>query len=326
MSVLVTRRSMTSRMSTTMSDPPRLDESAFDRLYDDVSNWGRWGSGDSRGTLNHLTPAMVTAAGALAQEGRTVSLAHELDTAVGPDNTKPALHYMTQRADLDDTEPRVNTDFLGIDFHGKSVTHLDALCHVNFRGNLYNAVDSAACVSSAGSTFGSVTTMSAGIVGRGVLLDIPRSRQQEWLEPGTAVLPNELATVAEEAGVAVDRGDLVLIRTGARRRREILGSWDPADFSAGLYPTSMRWLHERDIAVLGADGDSDARPSPVENIDSPIHALALSAMGMPLVDNMNLEQVAATCAEFQQWQFLCVLAPLRVPGGTGSPVNPIAVF
>ena len=118
----------------------------------------------------------------------------------------------------------------------------------------------------------------------------------------------------------------MLVRTGHRRRRKALGAWDPSNFSAGLFPTAMRWLHEREIAILGSDGDNDSRPSPVEGIASPIHALAIAGMGLLLVDNLNLEDLGSVCEELGRWEFLFMLAPLRIPGGTGSPVNPIAVF
>jgi kynurenine formamidase len=159
-----------------------------------------------------------------------------------------------------------------------------------------------------------------------VLLDVPRFRGDEWLEPGTAVEPEELEAVASAQDVRVGRGDIVLVRTGQRRRRAVLGAWDPSNFSAGLYPTSMRWLLERQLALLGSDGDNDARPSPVDGVASPIHALALAAMGLLLVDNLNVEDLAGACEELGRWEFLFVLAPLRIPGGTGSPVNPVAVF
>jgi hypothetical protein len=130
----------------------------------------------------------------------------------------------------------------------------------------------------------------------------------------------------DQRGIELRPGDIVMVRTGARRRREQLGPWDPHNFSAGLHPGAVPFLHDHDVAVLGADGDSDAQPSPVEGIQSPIHALVLTAMGMPLIDNMNLEDLSRTCAELRRWEFLCTIAPLRIPGGTGSPLNPIAVF
>lgn len=302
-----------------------MDRAAFDGLFAEVRNWGRWGDDDERGCLNHLSPQTVSDAAAVVRHGRSVSLAHDLDLVAGPDNKKPALHYMSQLCDVDAGEPRVNMDFVGVDYHGKSVSHVDALCHCAFRGRFYGDVDTGV-VTSQGSPFGSILTSADGLVSRGVLLDVPRFRGEEWLEPGTAVAPDELEATAAAQGVEVRRGDFVLVRNGARRRREALGPWDPSNFSAGLHPTSMRWLHAREISLLGSDGDNDSRPSPVEDVASPIHALALTAMGLMLADNLNLEDVARAAAELERWEFLCVLAPLRIPGGTGSPVNPIAVF
>jgi kynurenine formamidase len=303
-----------------------MDAQGFDNLREEVSNWGRWGARDERGAHNLMTAERVVQAARFVHTGRVVSLAHDLDTSAGPDNPKPALHYMTQRSDVDQGEPRVNMDFIGTDFHGKSVTHLDALCHCNFRGQLFNGVKAAESVDSTGGGFGSVLNLSAGLVAKAVLLDVPRSRGVDWLEPGTAVGVAELQQVADDHGVQPGSGDMVFVRTGHRRRRDVLGAWDPSNFSAGVHPRVMWWLRERDVAVLGGDGDSDARPSPVPGVDSPIHALALATMGVHLVDNMNLEDLARACEEERRWEFFCVVAPLRVPGGTGSPVNPIAVF
>lgn len=296
----------------------------FDRIFDAVRTWGRWD--DGRGSVNHAGPGQIVAAAKLVVTGRTVSLAHDLDTVAGPDNPRPAIHHMTQLSDLDGGEPRVNMDFVGTAYHGKSVTHLDAFCHCNLEGNIYEGVSSSEAVSSAGASSGSVLDLSAGIVGRAVLLDVPRHRGAEWLEPGTAVEPEELQETALGQGSVVGAGDLVFVRTGHRARRTALGVWDPSNFSAGLYPTAMAWMAERRIAVLGSDGDSDARPSPVDGIQSPIHALALVAMGVPLLDNVNLEDLASVCGELGRWEFLCAVAPLRIPGGTGSPVNPVALF
>ena len=298
----------------------------FDALFDLVSNWGRWGVDDQRGTLNHLSADGVVAAAALVRDGRSVSLAHDLDTVAGPDNGRPTLHYMTQQSDIAGGEPRVNTDFVGTDFHGKSVTHVDALCHCNFRGSLYNGLDSGQHVDSSGGAVCTIAQLSQGVVGRGVLVDLPRARGVDWLEPGTAVDAAEIEAALTARALTLRPGDVVVVRTGARRRRAALGAWDPTNSSAGLSPDVMSLLHEASVAVLGGDGDSDARPSAVDGVESPIHALALTAMGMPLIDNMNLEDLASRCEDLDRWEFLFCLAPLRIPGGTGSPVNPLAVF
>lgn len=298
----------------------------FDQLFEGIKTWGRWGAGDERGSLNNVTAQSIIRAAGLVHSGRTVSLARTLDTASGPDNAKPALHHMTRLGDAESGEPQWNMDFIGTDFHGKSVTHIDALSHCNFRGQLYNGVGSADAVSSKGVSFASVMALQNGVVSRGVLMDVPRAQGKDWLEPGTAITPDDLEAAESAGEVRVGAGDIVLLRSGHLRRAAQLGAWDPSNLSAGLHPSAMRWLADRSIAVLGADGDSDARPSPVQGVDSPIHAMALAGMGLNLIDNMNLEDIAVACSEENRWDFLCVIAPLRVPGGTGSPVNPIAVF
>ena len=307
------------------AEQPTVSLAQFEEMVRSVSNWGRWGPGDERGTLNLIQPSQVIAATRLVKSGRTVSMALDWNTVVEPDNPRPALHYMTQLGDRDPGEPQTNADFVGSDYHGKACSHIDALCHCDFRGKLYNGVPQSS-VSSRGGTRATIMTAANGIVSRGVLLDVPRHRKVEWLEPGTAVDRAELEKIEAAQGVRVGAGDIVLLRSGHGRRRKALGAWDPQFLSAGLHPSAMSWLHDRDVAVLGGDGDSDARPSPVEGMLSPIHALTLNAMGMPLLDNLQLEDVAEACVSERRWEFLCVVTPLRIPGGTGSPINPVAIF
>jgi kynurenine formamidase len=177
-----------------------------------------------------------------------------------------------------------------------------------------------------GATFGAVTSFEDGIVGRGVLLDMPRQLGIEWVEPGTGLVPAQLEAAAASEGLVVGEGDVLLVRTGHSIRRAKLGPWNPDQVSAGVDLSCFPWLRARGVAVLGSDADTDARPSPVADVHTPAHALALAAMGMPLLDNMDLDRLATTCAEEGRWEFLFVTAPLRVPGGTGSPINPLAIF
>jgi kynurenine formamidase len=304
---------------------PRVSADEFARLFESVKTWGQWGPHDERGTLNELTPERTRAAGALIRSGRTVSLSVPVNKEAGPDNPRPAIHYMTMQDDVDVGEPRWNFDFIGIDYHGNCQSHIDALCHCVYRGQLYNGV-SPRRVTSQGATVQAITAAEHGIVTRGVLLDVPRLRGTKWLEPGTAILPEELAACERAQDVRVGAGDVVMVRLGQHRIRLDVGPWPSWDVQAGLHPSCMPWLKERRVAVLGSDGDSDALPSPVEGVAYPIHALALAAMGLHLLDNLNFEDLAVACAEEARWEFLCVVAPLRLPGGTGSPCNPIAVF
>jgi kynurenine formamidase len=148
----------------------------------------------------------------------------------------------------------------------------------------------------------------------------------DWLEPGQSVLREDLEAAERAQGVGFGEGDVLLVRTGHGRRLAELGSWDTAKAKAGLHPTTMPLLAERRIAALGCDGNSDTAPSTTEGVGFPVHVLALNAMGLHLLDYLALDELASHCAAVGRWRFLFVAAPLRVPGGTGSPVNPIAVL
>jgi kynurenine formamidase len=177
-----------------------------------------------------------------------------------------------------------------------------------------------------GAALGDVTALGDGIVGRGVLLDIPRLRSVPWTEPGDQVTADELMAAEQSQHVRVGPGDLLFVRQGHNLRLATLGPWDTTRAKAGLHPTTARLLSERHIAVLGSDTNSDAAPSTTERVPFPIHVLAINAMGLFLLDYLQLEDLAALCEKLGQWEFLCIVAPLRVPHGTGSPVNPIAVL
>jgi kynurenine formamidase len=311
------------------NDVPRPDLSSaeFEHLFEEVSNWGRWGTDDERGALNLLGPDRVAAAARLVRSGQTVTLSHPLNTHEQPDNPEPAVHRMTMLNDVDigSGSLRFAKDYVGVDYHIDTHSHIDALCHVAFRGALYNGVPSAA-VTSRGATAGSVEVLGNGLVGRGVLLDVPRVRDLAWLEPGEHVFTRDLEAAEREQGVRVGEADILLVRTGHARRLAELGPWDTTGAKAGLHPTVARLLAERRVAALGSDGNSDTAPSTTEGIGFPIHALALNAMGIHLLDYLQLEDLAGACGRAGRWEFLFVGAPLRIVGGTGSPLNPIAIL
>ena len=298
----------------------------FDGMFQRLSNWQRWGPDDELGTMNYLTPSHADASTKLVKTGRQVSMCLKIRTRAAPDNDRPALHYMTQLAAFQTGEPTSNLDFFGFDYHGKSITHIDALCHCVYRGKLYNGYVNRDVVTAAGASRGSVMTLKNGITGRGVLLDIARQRRVDWLEPSTAISVDDLEQAERAEGVSVGEGDVLIVRTGSHRRREVLGPWDVHQASAGLHPTCMPWIHERKVAVMCGDGEHDVRPDPMPEMTSPIHTIALVAMGLHLLDNLYLEDVSKACADEGRWSFLFTAAPLLMPGATGSPVNPIAVF
>jgi kynurenine formamidase len=156
-------------------------------------------------------------------------------------------------------------------------------------------------------------------------VDIPRLKNLPYLEPGVAIYPEDLEAWEKKTGVKIASGDVVLIRTGRWARRAAKGPWDTARV-AGLHVSCVPWLKHRDAAVLGSDACLDVLPSQVEGVIQPVHQLVLIAMGTPIFDNFDLEALGDAAAKKNRWTFLISVAPLAVPGGTGSPVNPTALF
>ena len=164
------------------------------------------------------------------------------------------------------------------------------------------------------------------MVTRGVLADVPRARGVGALEPGEPIYPEDLEAAERLAGARVTSGDALLVRTGRWRWREQHGPWVPEEKLAGLDASCLAWLHEREVALLGCDGVSDVYPSRIDGEPMPIHRVAIVTMGVHLMDNLDLEDLAAACEEEGRSSFMFAVAPLVLVRGTASPVNPIAIF
>jgi kynurenine formamidase len=289
-------------------------------LHGRLSNWGRWGAEDQLGALNFVTEEVTAAATATVRSGRTVSCARPLPTQPGPDNLSPVVHHMIGTA----TEG-YGADYFALAPHGYATTHIDALCHIFHEGRIYNGF-SAETVTAHGASKLGIQHLRSGIVTRGVLIDVPAIRGVEALEPGEPIFPEDLDAAENATAVTVQRGDALLVRTGRWWWRETHGPWAPNEGMAGLDASCLSWIHEREVAVLGSDGVSDVMPSRVDKIPMPIHTVALVAMGIPLLDNLDLDKLSAACVAEERWAFLLVVAPLVLNRGTASPVNPIAVM
>jgi len=249
-------------------------------------------------------------------------MAVPINKVAGPDNPHPVAHYMAQTLDCLSAqgEPSFALDYLAGEIHGDCHTHIDALCHVAYKGSLYNGKD-AAGINMREPGLQDITTYTNGIVSRGVLLDIPRLRGVKWLEPGEAVTASGLERCEEAEGIRLREGDVLVFRTGHHRRRLELGSWNngyDGEGKAGLHPRAISLLHERKVSAFFPDGDGEAVPSGVEGVAYPIHALQIAAMGMVCADSLNLEDVAAVCEGESRWEFMISAAPLRLPEGTGG--------
>jgi kynurenine formamidase len=310
------------------SDSPRyprnLTKADVDRWMSELSNWGRWGKDDQSGTANLVTQAKRLAAAHLVTEGFSVSLSRNADTAKAVDNGSPWSHVMTATGDHP-VAGQFDLDTYSVSYHGYGATHMDALCHMFYNGHMFNGFPQSA-ITERGAGKLDVTNFKNGIFTRGVLIDIPRLKGVPYLEPDAVIYPEDLNAWEQKAGIRVESGDVIFIRTGRWARREKKGPWDVAEHSAGLYASCVKWLHERDVAILGSDAASDAMPSRIADVHQPIHQLVLIALGTPIFDNCDLEALSNAAAKRRRYTFLLTAAPLAVPGGTGSPLNPVATF
>lgn len=294
-----------------------------DQWMTELSNWGRWGKQDQLGTLNLITPAKRKQAAVLVKDGVSVSLAHDAEKEKAADNPSPFSHVMTMTGHNNPGQFCVDT--FSVNYHGYAHTHMDSLCHMFYKGKMYNGFSQEE-VTKSGAAKLAITNVKNGILTRGILMDIPRLKGVPYLEPGTPIYPEDLDAWEKKAGVRVGSGDVIFIRTGRWALRSAKGPWEASRKAAGLYASCARWIKSRDVAMIGSDLGSDVAPSGVDGVVQPIHQLILIAMGTPIFDNCDLEAVAAEAARRNRWEFLITAAPIPVPGGTGSPLNPIATF
>jgi kynurenine formamidase len=306
-----------------MANAPSWSQNQAEQIYEQVKAWGRWGPDDERGALNFITAEKRRQAATLVRTGDTVSCALPLATAATPENTSPVWHLMVRAGDLPDQDSAA--DYFSIASHGLAHTHLDALCHFFHKGYMYGGLPQSR-VTSMGTTAFSIEAGKDGIFSRGILLDVPRALGRDFLEPGEAIFPDDLDRAEQLAGVRVEEGDILLVRTGRHGRARARGPWNGREALAGLHTSCLPWLAERHIALLGSDGVHDVVPSGVEGLRRPVHVGTLVYMGVHLLDNADFEALAETCARLGRWEFLLTIHPLRLEHGTASPVNPIAVF
>jgi kynurenine formamidase len=301
-----------------------MTKADVERMTKELSNWGRWGKDDQLGTLNLITPEKRVQAAALVKAGLSASLARNVEKQSAADNPMPFSHTMLSTGK--GTGDQWVMDAYNVSYHGFAHTHMDSLCHLIHDGKLYNGYGQETIAQSGAGKL-SIHHAKNGIFTRAILMDIPRLRGVKYLEPATAIYPEDLSAWENRAGVKVGSGDVVLIRTGKWLRRDEVGAWNvQKDGLAGLHASCAKWLRERDVAILGSDGASDVLPSQITDSPQPVHLLTLNAIGMPILDNCELEEVGKVCERLKRWDFLLTTAPLPVEGGTGSPLNPIATF
>jgi hypothetical protein len=298
----------------------------------ELSNWGRWGKEDERGALNLITPQKEVAAARLVKDGVTVSLAHfaDLEKAVDNFNFGPTKHEMFHNPATGQIGGALDTISYGI--HDGTNSHLDALCHYRlprdgkqlvFNGHPQD-LDENGCKANA------IDRMGPGVFTRGILVDMPLLRGVPYLEPGTPIYVSDLEAWEKYANIKIASGDALFVRTGRWARRAKVGPWNAAREAAGLHASVMPWLKQRDISLLGGDGVNDVQPSGVvgagEAANRPVHTLTIAVLGVPLVDNAYLEDVAREAQSRKRWEFLTTVHFTRIPGGTATTFNALATF
>ncbi|MBI4312589.1 MAG: cyclase family protein [Chloroflexi bacterium] len=293
-----------------------------DSLLRDRRNWGRWGDKGSAGAINLITPEKRLAAVKLARKGRTVSASRPFPVAPSVENPRPAHHYMF-------SEPRpygggVAMDYYGIFYHGTASTHIDALCHVWDSNGMWDGKKPEEVITYTGAKYGTIDQWSNGILTRGVLLDVPKHRGKPYVTQDAPVQGWELEDIAKEEGITLAPGDAVMVYSGREAyAKEHGGVWGGLPERPGLHASCLGFLREYDVSVLVWDM-MDCRPNDYQ-LAWEVHG-AIFAYGIALVDNALLEPLARACAEEGRYEFMLTINPLNVIGGTGSPVNPIAVF
>ena len=318
-----------------MATPPSEDEVLG--WFESLSNWSRWGDDDRLGTLNHLTPEKRVAAARLVEEGTSVSCSWDIRTGRQPGATVESQRYMLstglgldeegRRGLMGDGRAGGAQEYIGMVFHGLDVTHLDSLAHLFWDGKMYGGAPASLVSDRQGALKHDVLAVQDGVTTRGVLLDIARLRGVDVLAADDHIYPEDLEAAEKAAGIRCEPGDVLLVRTGeGGARRQEKRDYNANKPRSGYQAACLPWLHERGIAMIGSDVAQDPTPAGYKQVIMPIHMVGIVAMGLWLIDNCQLEDLATACESRNRWEFQFMLAPIRFQGVTGSPVNPLAVF
>jgi len=315
-----------SRAQGQAKSPTAVTPADYLRWRTEFKNWGRWGPNDERGTSNLITAAKILSATKLVKTGLVVSLARPVPQMVDPEVPAGAVfHRVTNGITATNT-----TDNYQVSYHGLGLSHMDSFCHFFADGMLYNGYPVADTITpETGCKKDSVMAWKDGIVTRAVLYDIPQLKGVDWIEPGTPVTRADLEAWEKKSGVKAGPGDVILLYVGRWKRRAAKAP--QPGMSAGYYADVVPWIKEREVAFIGHDFNIDWNPRPgwgaAEGIPvNPIHQAVLNWMGVNIIENLDLEQAVETARRLKRYEFMLTFAPIPVEGGTGSPINPLAVF
>lgn len=318
---------------------PDVVTDVLDEYVERYSNWGRWGRDDQRGTANYITPATVRAAAGLVRTGQVISLALPFDqsgpqtgangrfnclrysVATGTDHVAGVQRWSAQPLPRgfgysDDT----------VVLHLQSATHWDSLSHIFHNGRMYNGYP-AEEITSRGAPRNGAENLSSTLVGRGVLLDIPRAQGVDWLDDGYPITVDDLEAAAEHSRIEIREGDIVLLRTGqmARCLAQGWGTYAGGD-APGLSFSTIPWLAESRIAAVASDTwGVEVRPNELPDSFQPMHIPCVVYMGLLLGEMFQLEELSAACADDGTYEMLISAPPLPFTGTAGAPPGPVAI-
>jgi len=304
------------------------EKKIYDKLFKEISNKGKWGDKDKKGTVNYIDNNKILNALKLPKKGISVSLSFDItqdSTQINHSDFDEITKYSHQASSVEFRGYDWATDNYSISYHGFTVSHMDGLAHLGQGGKLYNGYDASNITPQGFEELG-IEAFNGGIMSKGVLIDIPLLYGKEYLDAGTKITINDILNFEEKYNIKIEKGDVVLVRTGRWSEKRYQGDSDYSKLSAGLDYKVASLLFERKVSVLGSDGTNDVQPSGIPEEGSPVHKLTLVSMGMPLLDNLNLEEISKEAKRQNKWEFFISVQPLRFKGGTGSPVNAIALF
>jgi len=305
---------------------------AFADIAARVRNWGRWGPDDEVGTLNLVDSEARRRAAASVVSGRAFALGLPLSQSEGiqsglvPGRDNPSRTMIHVNDPLSPDPEWICSSEDKVTMATQCATHWDALAHVSYGGMLYNGYP-ASSVTEAGAARCGIHRLGA-VLSRGVLLDVARALGRDVLEPGHPISPGDLDAACELGRVAIEPGDIVLVRTGqmvhlAPERRDLIAYTWP---SPGLTIETAEWFHTHDVAAVATDTlVFEVFPSPHEDLYLPVHLLHLVEMGLTQGQNFVLDPLAEDCADDGRYTFLLDATPLRLTDALGTPLNPVAV-
>lgn len=307
-----------------------------DLLANSPTNWGRWGSDDELGAVNLLTPEAVRAAVGTVRSGKVFTLGSEFGTGNDPIwpgraqtqryNTQDRSSYTAGKKITNPGGTEYADDYVAMFLQG--ATHYDALGHVWYDDQIYNGYP--ADTTTLGMAKDAVLPIARhGVVGRGVLLDMARHFEVDYLAKATAIGLSDVLACLERQQVEIGKGSILLLRTGE------IGSFasrDPQEFYADFIepginfsPELVQWFADNDVVSFATDTIGNERTVHESGAAFVMHAALMRNLGIAFAEILSLDELAADCAEDGQYDFLYAAGPIKIANATGAPVNPLAI-